>query len=82
LTFDTAYLQTPDNWEYGSEEDFRLVVLVIEEDSAEWNNYIRLLKEWIEFMLIPWDRTSPLYEYHRARFEYQYVAGKLAEMEE
>ena len=82
LTFDTTNLQLPDNWQYGSREDFRLTVLVTEEDSGEWNNYIRLLKEWFDFIVTPWDSTFPIYEYHRARFEYQYFKGKLAEVSE
>jgi hypothetical protein len=75
-------LQTPDNWQYGSIEDFRLTVLVTEEDSGEWNNYIHLLKQWIGAIVTPWDGTSLIYEYHRARFEYQYVRGRLAEISE
>jgi len=31
-------------------------------------------------MLISGDFTSPLYEYHRARFTYQYVFKKLKEI--
>jgi hypothetical protein len=80
LTFDTTKLQTPDNWRYGSREDFRLTTLVTDEDSSEWYDFIRLLKNWFDFMVTPWDQTSPIYEYHRARFEYQYVIGQLAEL--
>ena len=50
-----------------------------EEDSEDWTQYKHLLKEWIDFMIIPWDPISPLYEYHRAWFIYQYVSGKLSE---
>ena len=70
----------PDNWQYGSIEDFRLTVLVNEENNEDWINYKQLLKEWIDFMVIPWNPTSLLYQYHRARFEYQYVSRKLSEM--
>ena len=77
---DASNLQTPENWEYGNTEDFRLTVLVNEEDSDDWENYKRLLKEWVDFMAIPWDSASPIYQYHRARFEYQYVSRKLSEL--
>jgi len=53
---------------------------VNDENSEDWINYKQLLKEWIDFRVIPWDLTSLLYRYHRARFEYQYVSTKLSEM--
>jgi hypothetical protein len=73
-------LQTPDNWQYGNRDDFRLTILVNEEDSEDWIQYKHLLKEWIDFMVIPWDPTLPLYGYHHARFTYQYISGKLREI--
>lgn len=79
-TFDTTSLQTPNNWQYGSREEFRLTILVNEETSEDWTQYKHLLKDWIDFMVIPWDPTSPLYEYHRAQFTYQYVSQKLKEI--
>ena len=82
MTFDTTKLQTPDNWRYGSREEFRLTVLITEEDSGEWHDYMHLMNKWIDFMVTLWDQSSPIYEYHRARFEYQYVIGKLAEFPE
>ena len=79
-TFDTTNLQISDNWQYDDTEDFHLIILVNEEDSDDWNNYKYLLREWIDFMTIPFDHTSSLYEYHRARFEYQYISQKLIEL--
>ena len=80
-TLDTTNLKIPDNWQYGEIEDFRLTVLVNEEDSDDWNNYKHLLNEWVDLMAIPFDHcTSPIYKYHRARFEYQYISWKLSEL--
>ena len=75
-TFDTTNLQLPHNWTYGNGEELRISLLYNDESEDEWDNFIRLLKEFVKFLMTPWDENSPIYLYHRARFELQYLTER------
>src|SRR5579859_4802287 len=80
LTFNIKHLQPPDGWEFGDLEEFRLTVLVTDNESEDWSDFVRLLKEWINTKVTPWDQSSLVYRYHRARFQHHFLSIKLSEL--
>ena len=79
LTFNVDHLQLPCGWKFGDLEEFRLMVLVTESDSEDWSDFVTLLKEWVNVKVTPWDQSSVVYQYHRARFQHDFLSTKLEE---
>ena len=80
LTFNVSHLQLPCGWKFSDLEEFRLTVLVTESDSEDWSDFVTLLKEWVNAKVTPWDQSSVVYQYHRARFQHDFLSTKLEEL--
>ena len=80
LTFNVSHLQLPCGWKFSDLEEFRLTVLVTDSDSEDWSDFVTLLKEWVNAKVTPWDQSSVVYQYHRARFQHDFLSTKLEEL--
>jgi hypothetical protein len=76
-----ARLKGPQNWTFGSDEDFEMAALICREDSCqEWEVYRAEVQEWLDGHL-DLGSTSPVVGYHVAKALKEVLEGALHEVQ-
>ena len=64
-------VKLPEGWKLGRGEDYGILGMYLSDghdEDHEWDFFAKVVKNWIKRVTSRWDRASPVYRYHVARF--------------